>query len=99
MKTHPQPTAYVFECHDTIRGLLQELKATAATRDRLHAENAQLVAALKEIVVICTESRGDLRRRMGTRVGNILVSAKSALASQEQARSAIARAKGKDGAK
>lgn len=31
-----------------------------------------LVAALQEVEAICTESAGDCRRRMGTRVGNAL---------------------------
>lgn len=34
--------------------------------------DTELIAALREIEIICTESAGDCRRRMGTRVGNIL---------------------------
>jgi len=39
-----------------------------------------LVKALEEIETICTESAGDCRKRMGTRVGNALVAARAALA-------------------
>lgn len=38
-----------------------------------------LAAALREIEIICTESAADCRKRMGTRVGNILVAARAAL--------------------
>lgn len=39
-----------------------------------------LVEALREIETICTESASDCRKRMGTRVGNVLVTARAALA-------------------
>jgi hypothetical protein len=42
-------------------------------------KNADLVEALELIVTICTESAGDCRKRMGTRVGNTLVTALAAL--------------------
>jgi hypothetical protein len=38
-----------------------------------------LVAALREIETICTEDNSACRKRMGTRVGNALVTAKAAL--------------------
>lgn len=37
--------------------------------------------AFREIITICTESAGDCRRRMGTRVGNCIATAEAALAS------------------
>lgn len=40
----------------------------------------RLIAALQEIETICTESAGATRKRMGTRVGNCLVTARTALA-------------------
>lgn len=46
----------------------------------LEAHNAELRAALEGIETICTESTGDCRKRMGTRVGNALVAARAALA-------------------
>lgn len=39
--------------------------------------------ALREIVTICTESPGACRKRMGTRLGNILVTAEAAIAQAE----------------
>ena len=36
-------------------------------------------AAIREIETICTESAGACRKRMGTRVGNVLVTAQAAL--------------------
>ncbi len=41
--------------------------------------SADLLKALREIETICTESAGDCRRRMGTRVGNALVTARAAI--------------------
>jgi len=48
--------------------------------------NAQLISAapdlleaLREIETICTESAGACRKRMGTRVGNALVTARAAI--------------------
>lgn len=37
------------------------------------------LAALREIEAICTESVADCRKRMGTRVGNSLVTARDAI--------------------
>lgn len=45
----------------------------------LESQNAELRAALEAIETICTESAGNCRKRMGTRVGNILVAARAAL--------------------
>lgn len=44
---------------------------------------AELYGALQEIETICNESAGDCRRRMGTRVGNSLVTARNAIAKVE----------------
>jgi Lar family restriction alleviation protein len=44
------------------------------------AAHDKMVEALREIETICTESAGDCRKRMGTRVGNALVTARAALA-------------------
>lgn len=39
-----------------------------------------LLESLMEIELICTESSADCRKRMGTRVGNALVTARAAIA-------------------
>jgi len=56
---------------------------TAAIADaplvRLPVEH-ELLIALREIETIFTESAGDCRKRMGTRVGNVLVTARAAIA-------------------
>lgn len=46
----------------------------------LIAAAPDLLAALLEIEKICVESSGDCRKRMGTRVGNALVTARTAIA-------------------
>ena len=48
------------------------------------AKIAAAVKALEEIEAICTESAGDCRRRMGTRVGNALVTARTTLSSLKE---------------
>jgi len=53
---------------------------TGLTPRQLAEQRAELLEALREIDVICTESRSDLRKRMGTRVGNALVVAREAIA-------------------
>lgn len=60
-------------------------KAMAAFIVRAVNSHEALVKALEEIETICTESAGDCRRRMGTRVGNALVVARAALASTREA--------------
>jgi hypothetical protein len=50
------------------------------TRMTPASELESLRTALREIETICTESAGDCRKRMGTRVGNVLVAARAALA-------------------
>jgi hypothetical protein len=56
--------------------LLQELE----TDDSNGAKNYRaLVNALREIETICTESQSACRKRMGTRVGNCLVTARKVL--------------------
>lgn len=49
----------------------------------LAEDAARLRAALTEIETICVESPADCRKRMGTRVGNSLVTARAALAPPE----------------
>ena len=49
----------------------------------LAAEVERLRGALGEIEIICTESAADCRKRMGTRVGNCLATARAALSPQE----------------
>lgn len=60
-----------------------ESKQAAATRaaylNGAGVDVAALVAALREVEVICTESAAACRKRMGTRVGNALVVVRSAL--------------------
>ena len=57
--------------------------ASVKAAQRLYTAAPDLLAALKEIVTICTESAGDCRKRMGTRVGNTLVAAQEAIAKAE----------------
>ena len=49
----------------------------------VYRSEQMLIEALKLIETICTESAGDCRKRMGTRVGNALVTARAALAKAE----------------
>jgi len=49
------------------------------SHDALTAANAVLIAALREVETIITESAADCRKRMGTRVGNTLVVVRAAL--------------------
>lgn len=51
----------------------------AAEAERLAARNLELERAMREIETICTESASALRKRMGTRVGNVLTIARAAL--------------------
>lgn len=64
---------------DVDRGGNAESEANA----RLMAAAPILEAALRKIETICTESAGDCRRRMGTRLGTTLVAARAALAAIE----------------
>ena len=57
----------------TVAGNIKRLK------DRIEA----LEKALREIETICTESAGDCRKRMGTRVGNTIVAVRAALAPEQ----------------
>jgi hypothetical protein len=52
--------------------------APASVKD-LQAKVDQLTAALTEIRTICREDNATFRKRMGTRVGNVLVVAEKAL--------------------
>jgi hypothetical protein len=52
--------------------------------DKLAAARAMLVA-LKEIETICNEDNAACRRRMGTRAGNSLVTARAAIAQAKAA--------------
>lgn len=56
---------------------------TGLTPRQLVEQHAELLAALREIETICTESAGDCRRRMGTRVGNVIVATRAAIAKAE----------------
>jgi hypothetical protein len=56
--------------------------------EQTEGADAALLAALREIVTICTESQGAFRKRMGTRLGNILVTAQAAIAQAEAATAA-----------
>ena len=53
---------------------------TGLTPRQLAEQRDELLAALREIETICTESAGDCRRRMGTRVGNTIATARAAIA-------------------
>jgi len=64
---------------DVDRGGLGETEANA----RLMAASPRLLAALQLIEIICTESAGACRKRMGTRIGNVLVEARRAIAEVE----------------
>jgi hypothetical protein len=59
------------------------IKSTGTTASKanagLIAAAPDMLAALREIETICTESAGDCRKRMGTRVGNSLVAARAAI--------------------
>jgi hypothetical protein len=48
--------------------------------ERVREAAPVMLAALDEIVLICNESAADCRARMGTRVGNVLVVARAAIA-------------------
>ncbi len=45
----------------------------------IFAAAPDMLNALREIETICTESAADCRKRMGTRVGNALVTARAAI--------------------
>lgn len=62
--------------HDLMTDMLTEI-------DRLRAQLDELAAELRKIETICTESHSACLKRMGTRVGNILVAARSAIAKLE----------------
>lgn len=53
---------------------------SGATVQRLLVQRDELLRAMREIQAICTESAGACRKRMGTRAGNALVTAKAAIA-------------------
>ncbi len=60
--------------------------AADAERDdnaRLIAASPDMFAALKEIDIICNETPGETRKRMGTRIGNIMTAARVAIAKAE----------------
>lgn len=56
---------------------------SGATVQRLLVQRDELLRAMREIQTICTESAGACRKRMGTRVGNALVTAKAAIVAVE----------------
>jgi len=60
-----------------------KLSHVAEASYRLNGSRNDLLEALKLIDVICNESPGELRKRMGTRIGNIMVAARSAIAKAE----------------
>lgn len=57
-----------------------DYSAERAANVRLIAAAPDLLAALREIETICTESASECRKRMGTRVGNSLTVARAAIA-------------------
>jgi hypothetical protein len=66
--------------------ILDERFTQLQPRDCAHLMHAlielrDLREVLSEIETICTESSGACRKRMGTRVGNVLVTARAALRS------------------
>lgn len=59
--------------------------ARASRRDaELIASSPTMLEALKEIEAICTESQSIFRKRMGTRVGLALTTARAAIAKAEE---------------
>lgn len=66
-----------------VADMLQAQHKQERELERLRALNADLLAALREVVTINEESAGDCRRRMGTRRGNSIVTARAAIAKAE----------------
>jgi hypothetical protein len=73
---HSQPLPCDFRVHTESGATRDEWEANAA----LIAAAPDMLAALREIETICNESVGDCRKRMGTRAGNSLVTARAAIA-------------------
>lgn len=73
---------YVASCSGNAT-MIEDDEALAAAIAHRYSVHAALVAALREIETICTESAGDCRKRMGTRAGNASVVARAALAACE----------------
>jgi hypothetical protein len=63
--------------------MVSETEAAAKSIARELNCHADLVAALREIEAICTETQSVFNKRMGTRVGNCLVTAQTAIARAE----------------
>lgn len=69
--------------HIKVTPAQQRAKAASEAARRAPDPTADLLAALREIETICTESAADCRKRMGTRVGNILAATRAALSKAE----------------
>lgn len=82
--THAETVRQLEAAHANLRELGPLLQrgmhpADAKSISALVEERAELIAALREIKTICTESAAACRKRMGTRVGNVLVVARAAI--------------------
>jgi hypothetical protein len=69
-----------------IRDLETQVRSHITVTRSATSGKSHMLGALREIETICTESAGDCRKRMGTRVGNALVTARNAIAAADRAK-------------